>query len=278
MHLKAISNQWQHLEYKNICSCNFHLKEFIIQMKNYLGSKLFLYFWSLHLHLFFLFLPATFSPNLIEGSMKLFSHARILGAGWNTRPGHWQSQSKGCELRVRRQLRGAQVQRSQQQQQKKQRNEVLKGWGKDGNKETWGKSWVMAVLGIFFPGQGIQHDAMPAHWLDRLQCYAADCKTTRTMVFKSVCRGRWKSSQKATWFLENIVLFKDLVGERYMNQSRNWFPIESGLIIHSSSWCEDYGRAKKFKWVPLCLDAIVSRGWMRKVAYFSFIVWFYVLV
>lgn len=111
-------------------------------------------------------------------------------------------------------------------------------------------------VGDFFPSQGIQYDTMSAYWLYRLQRYAADCKTPRTMTFKSVCRGRWKSSQKATWFLENIaVLFKDLVGERHMNQSCNWFPIESGLIIHSSSWCEDYGRAKKFKWVPLCLDA-----------------------
>lgn len=122
-------------------------------MKNYFGSKLSLYFCSLHLYLFFLFLPATFSPNLVEGSMKLFSDARILGAGWNTRPGHLQSQSKGCELRVRRQLRGARVQRSQQQQQKKQRKEVLKGWGKDGNKEAWGERWVMAVLGFFLPAR-----------------------------------------------------------------------------------------------------------------------------
>lgn len=59
-------------------------------------------------------------------------------------------------------------------------------------------------------------------------------------------RGSWKTA----------VLFKDLVGEKHMNQSCNWFPIESGLIIHSSSWCEDYG--KKFKWVPLYLDPIVS--------------------
>lgn len=82
------------------------------------------------------------------------------------------------------------MQRSQQQQQKKQRKEVLKGWGEDGNKEAGWERWVMAVLGIFFPSQGIQHDTMPTNRLYRLQRYAADCKATGTMAFKSVCRGR----------------------------------------------------------------------------------------
>lgn len=73
---------------------------------------------------------------------------------------------------------------------KKQRKEVTKGWGKDGNKETWGEWSGTAALESFLffqPGDSASHV----------------CKPVWTAVFKSVCRGRWKSTPKAMWRPDN---------------------------------------------------------------------------
>lgn len=102
-----------------------------------------------------------FSKNIIEVSLNLFCwvwtrvsfvvvffdgwRERLLGGG-NERPGHLHNQPTGYELRQGNGYEGNRDGGERQHRQlhrsvmlrKKQRKEVTKGWGKDGNKETWG--------------------------------------------------------------------------------------------------------------------------------------------